>query len=244
VVSRAAGVTGMLVVAALVFATIWVQPFVARPYLHTNLYLPSGRFVQQASLGYHELAADMVWFQAVQYYGGYRKSEHDLAYFSGLIDIVNELDPHFVFPYVFGAVVMAQDLGDLDRGIHMLKRGMRNNPSMYELPFEIGFLYYTIARDDSAAARYFDLASRLPGGKERAGRFAAFVYSRAGHTATSMRMWQEIAQDPDEQPYMRDMARHYLEKLKRESASQRVKPPHGDVDGGKAPARGGSRNDT
>jgi tetratricopeptide (TPR) repeat protein len=219
-VSRVAGVTGVGLVAALVAATVWVQPFVSRPYLHTNLYLPSGRFVEQASLGYHELASDMVWFQAVQYYGGYALSQHDLAYFGGLIDIVNELDPHFAFPYIFGAVVMAQDMGDFDRGIHTIRRGMQNNPSMYELPFEAGFLYYTVAHDDSAAARYFDLASRLPGGKERAGRFAAFVYSKAGHTETSMRMWEEIARDDDEQPYMRDLAKHYLAKLKREAARQ------------------------
>lgn len=224
-VSRVAGVTGVLLAAALVSATVWVQPFTSRPYLHTNLYLPSGKLVQQASLGYRELASDMVWFQAVQYYGGYAQSQHDLAYFSGLIDITTELDPHFVFPYIFGAVVMAQDLGDFERGISVLKRGMQNNPSMYELPFEIGFLYYTVAHNDSAAARYFDLASRLPGGKERAGRFAAFVYSKAGHLETSMRMWQDIARDDNEQPYMRELARHYLQKLERETARKNASTP-------------------
>ncbi len=239
-VSRVAGITGILLSLALVGATAWVQPFTTRPYLHTNLYLPSGKFVQQASLGYRELASDMVWFQAVQYYGGYAQSQHDLAYFSGLIDITTELDPHFAFPYIFGAVVMAQDLGDFDRGIRVLKRGMHNNPSMYELPFEIGFLYYTVAKNDSAAARYFDLASRLPGGKERAGRFAAFVYSKAGHLETSMRMWQEIALDDNEQPYMRELARHYLQKLEREAARERG---HDPADREKAPPHGEKGDD-
>jgi hypothetical protein len=232
--SRIAGITGVILVAALAGATAWVQPFVSRPYLHTNLYLPSGKFVRQASLGYNELASDMVWFQAVQYYGGYAQSEHDLAYFGGLIDITTELDPHFAFPYIFGAVVMAQDLGDLDRGIHLLKRGMGENPTMYEIPFEIGFLYYTVAKNDSAAAHYFDLSSRLPGGKDRAGRFAAFVYSKAGHLETSIRMWQEIAEDPDEQPYLRDLAKHYLRKLEQQAkqgekdpVTKEKAPPHG-----------------
>ena len=239
--SRVAGITGIALAGALVGATIWVQPFTTRPYLHTNLYLPSGKFVEQASLGYRELASDMVWFQAVQYYGGYAQSQHDLAYFSGLIDITTELDPHFAFPYIFGAVVMAQDLGDLDRGIHLLRRGMQNNPAMYELPFEIGFLYYTVAHNDSAAARYFDLASRLPGGKERAGRFAAFVYSKAGHTETSIRMWQEIALDEDEQPYLRELAKHYIQKLEREAAKKGVKDP---VVKEKATPAGDSHHDT
>ena len=220
--SRAARLAGVGLVVALVFVTARVQPFVQRPYLHTNLYLPSGKFVEQASMGYRELAADMVWFQAVQYYGGYAKSEHDLAYFSGLIDIVTDLDPHFVFPYVFGAVVLAQDLGDMERGIRVLKRGMERNPRSWELPFEIGFLYYTEARETESAAHYFDLASRLPGGEEKAARFAAFVYSRAGHLETSIRMWEEIAEDAD-QPYMREMAERYLVKLRAKAAIEKAK---------------------
>ena len=219
---RSVHLAGVGLLAALVLTTAQVQPFVQRPYLHTNLYLPSGKFVEQAAMGYRELAADMVWFQAVQYYGGYAKSEHDLAYFSGLIDIVNDLDPNFVFPYIFGAVVLAQDLGDLERGIHVLKRGMERNPQSWEIPFEIGFLYYTVAQEKSSAAHYFDLASRMPGGEERAARFAAFVYSRAGHLETSIRMWEEIERDAD-QPYMRDMARRYLIKLRHQAAVEKAR---------------------
>lgn len=217
---RAARLAGVGLIVALVAATVHVQPFVHRPYLHTNLYLPSGKFVEQASMGYRELAADMVWFQAVQYYGGYAKSEHDLAYFAGLIGIVNQLDPHFIFPYIFGAVVMAQDLGDLDRGIHVLRRGMEQNPRSWEIPFEIGFLYYTVSRDAASAAKYFDLASRLPGGAKLSARFAAFVYSKAGHTETSIRMWEEIAQNA-EQPYMREMAKRYIAKLRADEAREK-----------------------
>ena len=220
--TRAARLIGVGLGVALVFTTIKVQPFVERPYLHTNLYLPSGKFVEQASLGYRELAADMVWFQAVQYYGGYAKSEHDLAYFAALIDIVNDLDPNFVFPYIFGAVVLAQDLEDFDRGIQVLKRGMERNPQSWEIPFEIGFLYYTVAQEKTSAAHYFDLASRMPGGHERAARFAAFVYSRAGHLETSIRMWEEIERDA-EQPYMRDMAKRYLAKLRRQAAVEKAR---------------------
>ena len=214
--------TGVVLVAALAVATVRAQEFRVRPYLHANLYLPSGRFVEQASLGYREIAADMIWFQAVQYYGGYAKSQHDLSYFNGLIDIVTELDPHFVFPYIFGAVVMSEDLGQFDRGIAVLKRGMQHNPRVWELPFEIGFLYYTVSRDAGQAARYFELAGRMPGGSERARRFAAFVHSKAGHTETSIRMWEEIAREAD-QPYMREVASRYVERLRREAAAQKAR---------------------
>lgn len=215
--ARTAG-AGVALVAALAATTAMVQPYRERPYLHANLYLPSGKFIEQTSLGYREVAADWVWFQAVQYFGGYAKGQHDLAYFSGLIDIVTDLDPHFLFPYIFGAIVMSQDMGDLERGVEVLQTGMRRNPTAWEFPFEIGFLYYVDAHDTERAAHYFALASRLPGGGDRARRFAAFVYSKAGHEETSIRMWEEIARDSD-QPYMRDMARRYIEKLKQSPRS-------------------------
>jgi len=215
---------GLLLAVSLVHSTVRVQDYRVRPYLYANLYLPSGEFVQQTSLGYRQLAADMVWFQAVQYYGGYAKSQHSLAYFNGLIDIVTDLDPHFVFPYMFAAIVMSQDMGDLDSGIEVLKKGMRANPETAAFPFEIGFLYYISRADETAAQHYFTLASKMPDGGDRARRFAAFVASKAGHVETSIRMWEELASTSKE-PYMREMARRYIRELRTQGAIE--KDPHG-----------------
>lgn len=213
-------VVGVALAGGLGVSSMRAQPYTQRPYLYDNLYLPSGTFIKQASLGYDQLAADLTWFSAVQYYGGYRKDYHDLAYFEGLIDIVTDLDPNFEFPYIFGAVVLSQDLSSFDRAIDLLRKGMANNPTSWRLPFEIGFLYYIDARNPDMAARYFDLASRVPGGNERAKRFAAFVYSKAGHRETSIRMWEELLEETEE-PYMRGLAERYLEKLRAEEAGER-----------------------
>ena len=210
-----------VVLVGAVSATVRVKQYTYRPYLYDNLYLPSGKFMEQASLGYKQIVADLIWFQAVQYYGGYRKEEHDLTYFEGLIDLVTDLDPHFVFPYVFGAVVMSQDMESFDSGMHLLKKGMRHNPTNWDLPFEVGFLYFIDARNHDMAARYFDLASRMPGAPDVTRRFAAFVYSRAGHKSLSIRMWEEL-KETTEEPYMRDLADRYLEKLRRRVTSQEV----------------------
>jgi hypothetical protein len=218
-------VLGVALVASLGVATARVQEFRVRPYLHTNLYLPSGKFVAEASLGYRELAADLVWFQAVQYFGGYAKSQHNLAYFDALIGIVTDLDPHFKFPYLFGAVVMAEDLGDLDRGVALLKKGMVANPGDNEFPFQIGFLQYIARGDAESAVRYFKLAGRLPGGHDRADRFAAFAAGRSGRVETSIRMWEEVAASAD-QPYMRELAKRYVDRLRRTGRITEEKKRH------------------
>jgi len=204
-------------------STARVEKFNNRPYLHDNLYLPSGKFVEQASLGYKEMVADLVWFNAVQYYGGYRQAHHDLAYFEGLINIVTDLDPHFTFPYVFGAAVMSQDLERPDRAVALLKKGMVQNPTNGEFPFEIGFVSYIDAHDNKTAAHYFELASKFPDGGDKAKRFAAFVYSQGGHQEKSMRMWELLIEESDN-PWMRELAERSLEKLRAEhrEEAQRV----------------------
>jgi len=207
----------VVALAGAVATTVGVKRYTYRPYLYDDLYLPSGKFMEQVSLGYKQITADVIWSQAVQYYGGYRKGDHDLAYFEGLIHLVTDLDPHFVFPYRFGALVLSQDMEAFDRGIRILRKGMHHNPTKWELPFEIGFLYFVDAGDPDMAARYFELASRMPDAPDLARRFAAFVYSRAGHDEMSIRMWEELKNTSDE-PYMRELADRYLDKLKRQSA--------------------------
>ena len=212
---------GAAVVLGLFLSTVWVQKYRYRPYLHEKLYLPSGKFVREFSLGYREVVADAVWLSAVQYYGDFRKGNHDLRYFSGLIDIVTTLDPHFTFAYLFGALVVSEDAGSFEEGTDILKRGMSRNPTSWQLPFEIGFLNFVNRRDNALAARYFELASRLPGAPEYAGRFAAFVYSKAGDSGSSIRMWEEYKEHADD-PFLKELAERYIEKLNRESAGKKA----------------------
>jgi hypothetical protein len=208
---------GCLVTAGLVATTVRVQAFRYRPYLHDNLYLPSGNFIDQISLGYKQMSADMVWFSAILYYGEYRKGQHGLEYFSGLIDIVTRLDPHFIFAYVFGAWVVSEDMGDFQRGTEILKTGMAVNPLSWELPFEIGFLHFTNRTDYDLAARYLELASRMPNAPERARRFAAFVYSRGGESDSSIRLWEAYKEYTDN-AYLKELADRYIQKLRGEQA--------------------------
>lgn len=204
---------GVIIVSGLVATTVEVQKFRDRAYLHETLYLPSGKFLNELSLGYKQVTADFVWFSAIQYYGDYRMGTHDLAYFAGLIDIITTLDPHFVFAYLFGALVISTDLNNFDVGVDVLKKGMVHNPSSWELPFQIGFLSYVNRVSFDLAARYFDLASRMPGAPDNARRFAAFVYSKAGRSEESIKVWESYIEYTDN-PLLKDLARQYIEQLK------------------------------
>jgi hypothetical protein len=217
------GIAGLALVAGLVASTVWIQKFRYRPYLHEKLYLPSGRFVSEMSIGYREIVADIVWMQAIQYYGDFRKGNHDLKYFRGLIDIVTMLDPHFTFAYLFGALVISEDVGALEEGTDLLKAGMARNPQSWQLPFEIAFLNYINGGDRLVAARYFELASKMPGAPESTERFAAFVYSKAGNDDSSVRIWEEYKEHTDN-PYLKELAERYIEKIKNSQSEEKAAP--------------------
>ncbi len=197
----------------LVAASRGVEGLARKKHALEVLYLPSGQFVEQASLGYRDLAADVLWFKMVQYYGGYRMGENDIALFAHLVDVITDLDPQFTYAYVFGALVIAQDLGQFKQGIGFLEKGVRNNPQDWWLPFQLGFLNYVYARDYAQALFYFEKAARLPGAGPQAARFAAFVAAKAGHVETSIAMWEELARTSDNK-YIRDLAERYIEKLR------------------------------
>ena len=199
--------------ALLVAASRGVEGLAQKKHKLEVLYLPSGQFVAQAALGYRDLAADILWFRMVQYYGGYRMGENDIALFAHLVDVITDLDPQFTYAYVFGALVMAQDLDQFKQGIGFLEKGVRNNPEDWWLPFELGFLHYVYARDYAQALFYFEKAARLPGAGPQAARFAAFVAAKAGYVETSIAMWEELARTSDNK-YIRELAERYIAKLR------------------------------
>jgi hypothetical protein len=175
------------------------------------LYYPSGFAVRQAALGYENAAADIAWLRGIQYYGEHRITDQKYDLIGHVMDIVTELDPSFVQPYVFGAFVMAQEQKQTERALELLERGMRANPTNWKLAFEAGFLNYVCRRDFVSAARYFTWASRMPGHEAYVERFAAFANQRAGNKGMAVLLWKQVLATGNE--YMRDVARRELGRL-------------------------------
>ena len=189
-----------------------------------RLYFPSGRFLREATCGFREVAADYLWFQAVQYYGGYRKGEHDMRYFDLLIDSVTHLDPRFVEAYYFASLVYSLDYGDIPRAIRFLGRGIVHNPEVASLPFHAGFLYYVFRKNYPRARLWFDQAAARPEATEFHKRFAAFARRKAGDLEGSLGLWQHLL-DTASNPELREMAQEHIAKCERELAERRALTP-------------------
>ncbi|HET9951057.1 MAG TPA: hypothetical protein VFS09_04610 [Candidatus Eisenbacteria bacterium] len=175
------------------------------------LYYPSGVWVRQSALGYETVAADLAWLRGIQYYGEHRLSDQRYDMIGHVMEIVSELDPRFIQPYVFGGFTLAQELKQPERGLALLERGMRANPGNWRLAFEVGFLHYVCRHDYAAAGRYFALASRMPDCPDYVARFAAWSNQRAGNTEMAILLWKRVEATGNK--YMREVARRELARL-------------------------------
>jgi hypothetical protein len=188
------------------------------------LYFPSGRFLSEAALGYREVAADLLWFRTTQYYGAFRRGEHDLRYFRELIDGVTRLDPRFTEAFYFGSLVYGMENDDVPSAVDILKRGVMHNPDRWLLPFNIGFTYYMLARDHVRAGHWFRAAADTPGATDFARRFAAYVTRRAGDVEASLALWMNL-RDTTSNPKMREIAQRNVERCREILQQGRPQPP-------------------
>ncbi len=186
-----------------------------------RLYFPSGRFLREASCGFREVAADFLWFETIQYYGGFRKGEHDLRYFDVLIDSVTELDPKFFEAFYFASLVKGLDFGEIDEAVEILRRGILTNPDNASLHFNIGFMYYVFQQDYQRASVWFDAAARTSTANDFVRRFAAMAKTRAGQLDASLALWKNLrrtAINPD----VRALAQRMIERCEKMIAERQA----------------------
>ena len=66
------------------------------------VYLPEGRILRMLSLGHPSLVADLVWLQAIQYYGEQRLTTRNYDQTARFFSAIYDLDPTFMSATRFG----------------------------------------------------------------------------------------------------------------------------------------------
>jgi tetratricopeptide (TPR) repeat protein len=135
-----------------------------------QLYL-TGATAKRISLGFNGLAADWYWMRSLQYVG--RKildvpenipidslGQLNLKLLAPLLDTATTLDPQFLEPYQYAAVVLP-DI-DLQQAIRIIEKGIAANPSSWRLYQHLGYIYWQ-QKDFQAAGDAYDKGSKLPG---------------------------------------------------------------------------------
>lgn len=183
------------------------------------MYFPSGHLLEVASVGYETLVADMLWLRGIQYYGEHRRTDRSYPLAEHVFTTITDLDPRFVGAYRFGAFVLSQDVGQPVAGIGLLRKGMQHNPGQWQLPFDLGFLYFLEMSDHVRAAHFFRFASWQEDAPEIARRFSASAYRKAGKRAVAKALWEEISRSSGND-VMRETAEYALKSIVRDELAE------------------------
>lgn len=165
------------------------------PTTYPLMYVPSGQYLQPASLGYRTVLADLLYLWSIQYYGHTRTLE-GRRWLEHIYDVITDLDPQFIDAYLIGALIMSADMSDPEMALRLLDKGREQNPDEWILPLEAGFTAYMNAEQYDRAARYFEEARRK-GGPDFAERLQAHMLEVRGDLQTAFELWYDVYQEAE-----------------------------------------------
>ncbi|MBE7515911.1 MAG: hypothetical protein HS105_04760 [Chloracidobacterium sp.] len=211
---RSAAITAVIAIAG-VAAVAWARPFLdlRRPTLPAGYEDSDLMFdvshLKGFALGFEGLIADWYWMRALQYIGGKlvekQDEDIDLGDLRSLnprllypyLDAATTLDPHFIAPYAYGAIVLPAI--DPDKAIAIAEKGIANNPDQWRLYQHLGYIYWRLKRYDDAAATY-EKGSEVAGAAPFMKLMAASMKTEGASRATARVIYtQMLADAADEQ---------------------------------------------
>jgi tetratricopeptide (TPR) repeat protein len=209
---------GLVVVIGIACAALLVQRIdTMRPpddpnAIDESLYV-NGKTARRISLGFNGLAADWYWMRSLQYVGRKIINDNDvpldnlgllnLKLLGPLLDTATTLDPEFLDPYEYAAIVLpAINVND---AIRITKKGIDANPNAWRLYHQLGYIYWQ-QHDYQAASEMYGRGALIEGAPPWMEAMKAKMAADGGSRATAReiytRMYEQSADDK-----VRDMAR-------------------------------------
>ena len=188
----------------------------SKPKLQQLMYLPDGEYLRMASLGYRELAADLLWLQAIQVMGQGKVSEQEGRWLYQAIDTLTTIDPKFVPAYEAGSHALCSLVVLPRESNQLLEKGIRHNPQEWRLPFLLGINYFFEFADDEKAAEAMAMAARLPGAPENLARLAAKLFVSAKSPQQAVEFLAKVYEETTD-----ENVRQLLENRLKESIVER-----------------------
>lgn len=185
-----------------------------------ELYLNAAT-VKRLSLGFNGLAADWYWMRSLQYVGGKilnfpgdvqldHLGQLNLKLLAPLLDAATTLDPQFMEPYQYAAVVLP-DI-DVQETIRIVKKGIAANPSEWRLYHNLGFIYWQ-QQDFKTAREAYEQGAKLPGAPEWMRAMSARMASEGGSRNTAREIYQRLYEEAADDQIIK-MARKHLQQLR------------------------------
>ena len=191
-----------VVVYSLVFQGIWENREQVRSSIPAGYIIPS-KFSRMLALGNQGLLSDFLFLKTSTFIGGRsgsgnRLSEEDWNYVSRSLDVVTDLDPYFVDPYILAEGLFAWDAGKPEEANRLLSKGMKYRTFDWRLPFFVGFNHFYFLKDYETASGFIMTASRLPGSPAYLATLGARLAYYGGKSKTALLFLEEMLAETDD----------------------------------------------
>ncbi|MCD6499751.1 MAG: hypothetical protein J7M25_15775 [Deltaproteobacteria bacterium] len=189
-------------------------------------YLPPANVLKIMSLGYHEAVADLVWTEAILYFGRQIAGVRRYTYLDRYLDTAIVLNPYNKRLYKWAGAVSMYNLRRIDqasvwRSIHYLEQGHRAFPKDWQILFSLAsnYLNELHSKDPKVEAKwrrigadYLWAAANIGGGPAYLHSLAAKIWSDKGRWEVAYRRLQSVYLSTTN-PAIRENTRHRLTQL-------------------------------
>ncbi len=209
--SQRSGLIGTLValVACVVFLQYNIDPLRRQPAIeppnankatktlgNTTAALPF-EYTLGALTGFRQVIAGILWVRSDAFF---HEGNYDAIL--PLIRLITWLDPNWLDPYATGAWHLTYNFTDTDQrsdrrylpaGVALLDEGIANNPAIYDMYKEAGWLNFDKIKDYDEAVKYYERGREADPNYDttQIGHQLAHSYERAGRLDDAEKAWEE-----------------------------------------------------
>lgn len=196
---------------------------ITRPNPDVYLYLPSGNYLRTLSMGNPSFVGDLIMARALTYFGShYYQRGYKYQWLYHLFDVLTDIDPHNRESYLFGARLLT--LVDVELSNKLLEKGMKNHPYYWKIPELIGFNYFYHLKDPEKAAKYYAIASNLPGHPPYVPSLAGKFYTEIGMLEEAIKVLKNFYETTQDKRLKEDFGEQ-IEELEQKLREKREKIP-------------------
>lgn len=151
--------------ASLLHGQLLARDELYRPRPNDAVYLPKPELFRATSLGFRQLAADLLWVKLVQSVGDMTDRTAGFKYIYEYTDIVTDVDPRYAAPYLIGNFWLV-GWDRVEQANKLLEKGRQRFPETYKFPYYLGLNHFLWLHDRAKAIEYFSDAAKLHGTPE------------------------------------------------------------------------------
>lgn len=176
---------------------------------------------KRLALAFNGLAADWYWMRSLQYTGGkivafedahpesFTLADIELRLLPSLLKTTTALDPQFIAPYEYGAMVLPEV--STDEAVALLNSGIANNPTAWRLHQHLGYIYWKRKEYEKASATYA-AGAKLPGAPTWMAAMGARMSAEGGSRDAAREMYRHLYEASDD-PAIKEMVEKQVMRL-------------------------------